>query len=204
MAIRILYMLLVASLLTNCTSKIDVYNTPTFSKEGALHGVIEIPGGTNKKIEFNPETHSFEVDQRDGKDRIISFLPYPANYGFIPSTLSDSSQGGDGDALDILLISESTPTGSIIEAIPIAMLKLFDNGAYDYKIICVPKDPKKRIIKATTYKSFSEEYMHAKNMIESWFLHYDIGGDILLSKGWGDEEEALKEITKSLVLKNKK
>ena len=199
MNIRTLYILLITCLLTNCAPKNDVYNTPTFSKEGALHGVIEIPGGTNKKIEFNPKTHSFEVDQRDGKDRIISFLPYPANYGFIPSTLSDPSQGGDGDALDILLISESIPTGSIIETIPIAMLKLFDNEEYDYKIICVPKNPKKRIIDATTFDGFSKKYIHAKDMIESWFLHYDIGGDTLISKGWGDEKEAFKEITKSLI-----
>ncbi|WP_299674554.1 inorganic diphosphatase [uncultured Dokdonia sp.] len=201
---RTLYILLIAFLHTNCTPKDNIYTTPTFSKNGTINCVIEIPGGTNKKIEFNPKTHLFEIDQRDGKDRIISFLPYPANYGFIPSTHSDPAKGGDGDALDILLLSEAVPTGSIVEVIPIAMLKLLDNGEFDYKIICIPSDPKKRIIDASTYTIFSEKYIHAKNSIESWFLHYDTGGDKLISKGWGDEEEALKEITKSVVLKNEK
>ncbi len=198
MILRILCLLVTSLLLINCTTTKDIYSTPTFSENGALHCVIEIPGGTNKKIEFNTETKTFEIDQRNGTDRIIPFLPYPANYGFIPSTLSDRSLGGDGDALDILLISEALPTGTIIEAIPIGMLKLLDQGEYDYKVICVPNDPKKRIIDATTYAQFLEKYSKAKDIIESWFLHYDTGGDALISEGWGDEKEALEEITKSL------
>lgn len=198
MIIRILCLLVTSQLLINCTSMKDMYTTPTFSQNGTLHCVIEIPGGTNKKIEFNAETKAFEIDQRNGTDRIIPFLPYPANYGFIPSTLSDRSSGGDGDALDILFISEALPTGTIVEAIPIGMLKLLDQGESDYKIICVPSDPKKRIIDATTYTQFLEKYSKAKDIIESWFLYYDTGGDALTSEGWGDEKEALEEINKSL------
>lgn len=195
---RVFGILLISLSLIHCTSIKDIYNTPTFSENGSIHCIIEIPGGTNKKVEFNPKTKTFEIDQRNGADRIIPFLPYPANYGFIPSTLSDYSVGGDGDALDILLISESLPTGSIVEAIPIGMLKLLDNGEYDYKVICVPSDSNKRIITATTYLQFTETYPAAKEIIESWFLHYDTGGDPLVSKGWGDEKEALEEIAKSL------
>lgn len=195
---RTLFIIVISSFFIQCSSKNDIYTTPTFSKDGLLQVIIEIPGGTNKKIEYNPETKTFEVDQRNGTDRIISFLPYPANYGFIPSTVSDTSSGGDGDALDILLVSESLPTGSIIEVIPIGMLKLLDNKEFDYKIICIPNDPSKRIIDATTYEELITKYSKAKDIIESWFLHYDRGGDILTSKGWGDEKEALEEITKSL------
>ena len=48
-------------------------------------------------------------------DRIVNFLPYPANYGFIPSTFMDKKKGGDGDALDILLISEHMVTGTVVD-----------------------------------------------------------------------------------------
>ena len=198
MIARSLYSLVISLLFINCATKKDIYNTPTFSENGALQCIIEIPGGTNKKIEYHVESKTFEIDQRNGTDRVISFLPYPANYGFIPSTLSDRSLGGDGDALDILLISEALPTGTIIETIPIGMLKLLDNEQYDYKIICVPYDPEKRIIDVTTYAQFVKKYSKAKDIIESWFLHYDTGGDILISEGWGDEKEAFEEINKSL------
>lgn len=180
--------------------KTEIYNLPTYTANQHIQVVIEIPAGTSKKIEFNTTSKQFEIDQRDGKDRVIPFLPYPGNYGFIPSTISDRSLGGDGDALDILLISESTATGSVVEAIPIGILKLLDKGEYDYKIICVPSDPTKRIIAATTYTEFVGTYSKAKDIIESWFLHYDTGGDALRSEGWADENEALKEIAKSLKL----
>jgi len=195
---RILFIIIISSFFIHCSSKNDIYTTPTFSKDGILQVVIEIPGGTNKKIEYNPKRKTFEIDQRNGTDRIIPFLPYPANYGFIPSTLSDQLLGGDGDSLDVLLISESIATGSIVEVIPIGVLKLLDNEEYDYKIICVPSNPNKRIIEATTYLQFTKTYPVAKEIIESWFLHYDTGGDALISKGWGDEKEALLEVNKSL------
>ncbi|MFT5890349.1 MAG: inorganic pyrophosphatase [Dokdonia sp.] len=153
--------------LISCASIKDIYNTPTFSENGSLHCVIETSGGTSKKIEFNPETKTFEIDQRNGADRVIPFLPYPANYGFIPSTLSDRSLGGDGDAFRHITLVESIPTGIVVEAIPIAMLKLLDKREYNYKVICVPSDPKKRIIEATTYAQFVKKYGKAKDIIES-------------------------------------
>lgn len=42
----------------------------------------------------------------------------------------------------VLFISEALSTGTNVEAIPIGMLKLLDKAEYDYKIICVPNDPK--------------------------------------------------------------
>ncbi len=185
-----------------CNSNKNIYNTPAFSTNNAVNSIIEIPAGTNKKIEYNTISKKFDVDQRDGKDRIIPFLPYPANYGFIPSTFSDPKLGGDGDALDILVICEALPTGTIIETIPIGMLKLLDNGEYDYKIIAIPKDPNIRIINITTYEEFIQKYRNVKDILELWFLNYDTK-DTLTSEGWGDEKEATREITRSLKQKSR-
>ena len=91
----------------------------TFSKNGFLQMVVEIPAGTNKKIEYDKNINEFFIDKIDGVDRVINFLPYPGNYGFIPSTKMDKERGGDGDALDILLISESINTETILEVIPL-------------------------------------------------------------------------------------
>ncbi|MFD2434842.1 inorganic diphosphatase [Mesonia maritima] len=115
--------------------KIDYYNLPTFSKNNALQAVVEIPAGTNHKIEYHPEEKKFEVDSTDGKPRIINFLPYFGNYGFVPSTFSDPKKGGDGDALDIFVLSETEPSGSVLEVIPIALVRLIDEGESDYKLL---------------------------------------------------------------------
>ena len=49
-----------------------------------------------------------EKDYKDGKERIIQFLPYPGNYGFIPETLA-----GDGDPIDVIDLDESEQRGAL-------------------------------------------------------------------------------------------
>ena len=40
-------------------------------------------------------------------------------------------QGGDVDAIDVLVLTESVPSGIVLEIKPIAMLKLIDDGEID-------------------------------------------------------------------------
>jgi inorganic pyrophosphatase len=182
----------------SCNKKVDYYHLPLFSADKNINAVIEIPAGTNKKFEFNNESKSFEIDKKNGHDRIINFLPYIGNYGFIPSTFSDPKKGGDGDALDILVLSESVETGTVMEIIPIAMLKLIDNGEIDYKIIAIPADESKQIVKANSFVEFSKNYPIIKEIIELWFLNYN-KDDIAKVEGWEDEKRAILEINKNKI-----
>ena len=50
----------------------------------------------------------------------------------------DPSKGGDGDALDVLVISSSISQGSEIKIEPVGILKLKDKEKEDHKIIAVP------------------------------------------------------------------
>lgn len=179
----------------SCKKNVDYYHLPLLSSSDYYHVVIEIPAGTNKKIEFNKEKKAFEVNQKNGKDRVVKFLPYVGNYGFFPSTYSDLKLGGDGDALDVLVLSESISTGSVIEVTPIAMLKLIDDGQIDYKVIAIPLDDDKQIIKATSFVELSENYPDIMKIIELWFLNYN-KDDIVKIDGWEDEIVAVKEINK--------
>ncbi|WBL21796.1 inorganic diphosphatase [Zunongwangia sp. HRR-M8] len=178
----------------SCKNK-DYYNLSARNEDGYYQAVVEIPAGTNSKIEYNHEQQKFLPDQREGIDRLIEFLPYPGNYGFIPSTFSDPEKGGDGDALDVLILGESLQSGTIIPIKPIAILKLLDENEEDDKIIAVPALKKDQIFKAETYKDFLENYPEAKDIIELWFLSYDKDNSIQL-KGWGSEKEAEQRIKK--------
>ena len=177
----------------SCKSSTDYLKTDLKSENGYFHAVIEIPAGTNSKIEYDKIDRVFKPSLRDGKERSIDFLAYPANYGFIPSTLSNPENGGDGDALDVMVLSSSIPSGEIIEIIPIGMLKLIDAGEEDYKVIAIPAERSLRTIKAENFEDFVKEYKPAKQIIESWFLNYDPADDTVL-QGWGDEKETEKEI----------
>ena len=183
--------------LVACKNNIDYYSLPLYSSNNILTAVIEIPSGTNKKYEYNNTSKAFEIDQKNGIDRVVQYLPYLGNYGYFPSTYSDPKKGGDGDALDVLVLSESVTTGSVVEVIPIGVLKLIDDGELDYKIISIPADPSKQIIKVNSFSEFSQKYPEVKKIIELWFLNYNKDDEAKI-KGWGDEVEALNEIKSNI------
>ncbi len=189
----IFFSLMYLVVLQSCGSAKDYYTLPAKVSEESFNAVIEIPAGTNKKYEYNPNQKEFIVDMENGNARVIDFLPYPANYGFIPSTISKNDTGGDGDALDVLVVSETVATGTVLEIQPIAVLKLIDDGEKDYKVIAVPKEKNKQIIRATTFAELTTNYSKLLNIVELWFLNYN-PKDSSSTEGWGDEQEALNAI----------
>ena len=172
----------------------DPYLLPSRSGE-YLNVVVEIPAGTNHKIEYHPEAGYVNDTLLSGDIRIINFLPYPGNYGFVPSTLMDESRGGDGDALDVLVISESVPTGTQLAVQPIATLLLRDRGEIDTKIIAVPADTAARVYRVENFLDFSLGNDAAKRIIETWFLNYKGQGVVELLR-WEDERYAWREVDK--------
>ncbi|WP_116107767.1 inorganic diphosphatase [Lewinella sp. IMCC34191] len=173
---------------------VDPYTLPSIDGD-ALNVIVEIPAGTNHKIEYHPGRGYINDTLEDGGTRVISFLPYPGNYGFVPSTLMDSDRGGDGDGLDVLVIGESVPTGTLLRVVPIGALMLRDRGEIDTKIIAVAADPADRTLDVTTFLDFSLGNDAAKQIIETWFLNYK-GPNVVELLRWEDEAYAWREVRK--------
>lgn len=189
-----LFCLCIATLVFGC-KKQDLSKIDTYTSQGSINAVIEIPAGTTKKIEYNKETLEFNVDQIDGKDRIIKFLPYIGNYGFIPSTLSDTAKGGDGDPLDVIVISETKSTGTILSVIPIAVIRIVDEGEEDDKIIAVPSNSSDRILDIESFKEWKDCYPASIEMLLTWYNNYDSSGQNVIL---GIEDET---VAKSIIKK---
>ncbi len=177
------------------TAEINYQQVPAFDALGQVQVVVEIPAGTNKKIEYDYATNTFPADQKNGADRRIDFLPYPANYGFVPSTYMDTEKGGDGDALDVLLLSESLPAGSVVPVLPIALMELEDGGEKDNKLVAIPADAALRIIAARNFGELRADYPGILTILEKWFLGYK-GPDVMVFKGWQDEKAAMADVYK--------
>ncbi|HHW94223.1 MAG TPA: inorganic diphosphatase [Clostridiaceae bacterium] len=98
--------------------------------------VIEIPRGSKQKYEFDERIGMLRLDRI-----LYTSTHYPANYGFIPHTLSN-----DGDALDVLVLSqESLLPMSLVECYPIGAFSMIDDNQEDEKIIAIPYgDPQMR------------------------------------------------------------
>ena len=173
---------------------VDPYTYPSTDGD-ALNVVIEIPAGGNHKIEYRPGIGYVNDTLTDGSERIVRFLPYPGNYGFVPSTLMDRSKGGDGDALDVLVIGETVPTGTKMRALPIGALMLRDRGEIDTKIVAIPADPADRTLDVENFLDFSLGNDAAKRIIETWFLNYKGPGMVELLR-WEDEAYAWREVRK--------
>ncbi len=110
------------------------------------------PVFVNAYIEITPfDTIKYEIDKTSGYLRVdrpqrTSSQP-PALYGFIPQTycgeriaaLCPSAEKGDGDPLDICVISERVISHSevIVPARIIGGIQLLDRGEADDKIIAV-------------------------------------------------------------------
>lgn len=103
---------------------------PAKSLPDDVNVIIEIPAQAGMvKYEINKDSGLLSVDR---------FMPtamyYPANYGFVPNTLS-----GDGDPVDVLVI---TPTpvqaGSLIRSRLIGVLNMEDESGQDRKILALP------------------------------------------------------------------
>jgi len=178
------------------------YTLPAFSGE-FVNVVVEIPAGENLKWEYNPRSNKFEVETIDGKERRVQFLPYPGSYGFIPSTLMDKERGGDGDALDVLILSQRIESQSVVETIPIGVIKLLDRGEADDKILAIPRDESLRLSTCTSLACFREKHPGMIEIIEQWFQHYKGIGKMEFLGTLGSEE-ALEDIRKWAVTPNKK
>jgi inorganic pyrophosphatase len=91
--------------------------------------VVEIPKGSRNKYEFDHHTGRIRLDRT-----LFSPVHYPTDYGFVPGTLAE-----DGDPLDaMVLLSEPTFPGCLIETRVVGMLDMADDAGRDQKLLVVP------------------------------------------------------------------
>ena len=133
---------------------------------------VEVPKGCRNKYEFDHETQRIKLDRV-----LFSAVHYPADYGFIEGTMAE-----DGDEVDVLvLISEPTFSGCLIEARPVGVLQMKDEKGIDNKILAVPeKDPMWNHI-----NDIHEIPPHLLAEIENFFLTYKkLEAKVVISDGW--------------------
>ena len=139
---------------------------------------VEIVPRDTVKYEVDKETGYLKIDRPQQYSNVV-----PANYGFIPQTYcaerianlaraktTTEVRGGDGDPLDILVLSEHhIPRGDIIlKARPIGGFCLIDNNEADDKIIAVLKGDKV----FEQYREISELPKGILERFEHYFLTY--------------------------------
>lgn len=147
---------------------------------GIINVVVEIPTGSNNKIEWDRQLSAFKLDRVEPL-----IFAKPTNYGFIPQTLDE-----DGDELDALIITDTPlPTGVYLEARIIGIMKFIDDGEVDDKVVVVPADDRHT---GNAIQSLADLPEQLIKQIEFHFNHYKAlkkPGSTKVDH-WGDAEEA--------------
>lgn len=140
----------------------------------------------------------YEIDKDSGAlfvDRFVHTpMFYPANYGFVPQTL-----GGDGDPVDVLVYSQhAIMPGAVINARPVGVLVMEDDGGMDEKILAVPVSKTHPMFDhVKDYKDLPQILL---DEIEHFFTHYkDLEkGKWVKMKGWEGVERAKELIVEGI------
>lgn len=145
---------------------------------------VEIPRGQRNKYEVDHETGRISLDRM-----LFTSMMYPADYGFIESTLAE-----DGDPLDALvLLDEPTFPGCLIKCRAIALFEMADENGPDTKIIVVPaSDPR-----YDELQDLSDLSDYQQRSIQHFFEEYKTlePGKVVISGEWRDRSAAQREIT---------
>jgi inorganic pyrophosphatase len=160
--------------------------TPGDNLPGEFNVIIEIP--------MNADPIKYEVDKKSGAlyvDRfMMTAMHYPANYGYVPQTLSE-----DDDPVDVLV---HTPfpllPGVVVRCRALGLLRMDDESGGDAKILAVATDD---ICPLFTYwKSIADVPQMRLKQIQHFFEHYkDLEpGKWVRVVGWAGVDAAHREI----------
>ena len=134
--------------------------TPGDVENGIINVVVEIPQGSNHKIEWNRKLGVMQLDRVEPE-----IFAKPTNYGFIPQTLDE-----DGDELDALIITDRPlTTGVFLEAKVIGVMEFVDDDEVDDKVIVVPADDRHTGNAINSLEDLPEQLL---KQIEHHFNHY--------------------------------
>ncbi|MGO9451858.1 MAG: inorganic diphosphatase [Candidatus Binataceae bacterium] len=155
-----------------------------------IHVIVEIPqGGVPIK---------YELDKTSGALFVNRFLHtamyYPANYGFIPNTLSE-----DGDPCDVMVLSQvPVAPGAVIRCRPVGALLMEDEHGVDEKILAVPVDELNPYYDGISELADVPQIM--RDQIDHFFRHYKEleKGKWVKVVGWVDRAAARKLINEAI------
>lgn len=148
---------------------------------------IEIPSGSRVKYEIEEGTNRLRLDRV-----LFTSMQYPTHYGYFDNTL-----GEDEDPLDALVHIPGVDLipGVVVEARPVGVLNMTDDGGGDAKLVCVPDDPRFNHI-----QELEDLGDFLKEEIEHFFTRYkDLEpGKWVRIEGWQGRAEAEAELQRSI------
>lgn len=154
------------------------HSLPTYEREGVTHFVVVNTAGSGKQMKYDPEKG--KVVPTPGKGP-LRFLPWPANFGFIPTSKTQ---------IPAILVAAAQEANEVVLSRPIALAQVTNNkGVLTPYVICVPIEAVQQTIRPYDYTEFSIDYGPVKNILEDFLFHHQGIGKVE-SVQWKDEDAA--------------
>jgi inorganic pyrophosphatase len=166
---------------------VDLLSLPFRSSDGDVNVVVETPKGSRAKFEFDPDLKVFTLSKA-----LLLGLTFPADFGFVPSTLAE-----DGDPLDALVLHDAaTFAGLVMPCRVIGVVTIVQSekseSVRNDRLVVVPVKSQRDGLRHVDNlsKQFKEE-------LEKFFLASDALEDKQLDfRGWRGPKEARRIIEK--------
>jgi inorganic pyrophosphatase len=172
-----------------------LHNINPFSNDSLVNVVIEIPAGTSQKWELNKVSGKLEWERITSDSlRVIDYLPYPANYGFIPQTLVSANSGGDGDPADVFVLGAAVDRETITNVRIIGIINMIDDGESDAKLLGV--NASETVFDVHTFEMLLKKYPGVLDIVKLWLLNYKGAGRVEITSV--DDEKVALEYVKTV------
>jgi inorganic pyrophosphatase len=167
-----------------------LHDIAPFTSDSLVNVVIEIPAGTRQKWEVNKETGQIEWEQvTPGSFRVINYLPYPANYGFVPQTMLPKSSGGDGDPVDVFVLGSSISREKIVKVRIVGIIHILDDNESDSKLLAV--NTSEAGFDINSHEMLINKYPGIVEIIRLWLMNYK-GANKVKILSVNDEKDAFQ------------
>ena len=174
-----------------------LHEIETFNIDGSINVVIEIPAGENDKWEVSKRDGSLRRERSNNSFRVIKYLPYMSNYGFIPKTLQPENMGGDGDPVDVILLGKRYERGTIVRSKVLGIMIMTDAGEIDNKVVAIPTDSKIFFHeKINSLEDIKRNYPGVLEILKIWFKNYKRTGQVEI-QGYDNRLKAIEIIKTS-------
>ena len=117
------------------------------------------------------------------------------NVGFIPSTVEENALTGKGFPLDVLAIGSTIKQGSLVEFVPVGVLRVSYDGEEETKIVGVVVNSAIAIIDCKTLECIKSNYPGIIEILETWYSNHRNDAEVKVL-GWQDEKIAMETIKK--------
>jgi|GEM_PF-1021514 len=190
---RLLPLLLIIVLLCSCNKSKTLYELSPISEGGNYHAIISIPAGSSELYQYDPEAAVFKVKKVDGNEEFVPYLPFPVNYGFIPSTYSDLEEKDINSPLYVFIVSRNYSKTTLIDILPLGSAVFEDRHGQEVIVpVTVPADNQFRTLSVIDFDSFSQ-FPDAMKSIESFYRNWH-KDDLLKFIEWKDDDWTMSYI----------